>query len=87
MNNMAKKMFVGVSALAAVVLLGGCTGCPAKKHHTKKMVYQPQPVEMIESDTIVVYQMVEKQPVDNMYAKMYTHSSNGGESKMGYIKL
>lgn len=87
MNNMAKKMFVGVSALAAVVLLGGCTGCPAKKHHTKKMVYQPQPVEMIESDTIVVYQMVEKQPVDNMYAKMYTHSSNGGESKMGYIKF
>lgn len=87
MNNMAKKMFVGVSALAAVVLLGGCTGCPAKKHHTKKMVYHPQPVEMIESDTIVVYQMVENQPVDNMYAKMYTHSSNGGESKMGYIKF
>ncbi len=89
MNTMAKKMFVGVSALAAVVLLSGCSGCPTKKHHNKKMVHyaQPQAVEVVETDAVVFYQVPENMHTDNLYAKMYTHSSHGGESKMGYIKF
>jgi Cu/Zn superoxide dismutase len=39
------------------------------------------------SDTIIVYQTYEDADVNHLYAKMYTHSSHGGESKMGYIKF
>ena len=89
MNNLAKKVFVGVSAVAAVALLSGCTGCPAKNHHKKKMVHYAQPVEeFVETEAIIVYQPQENMMADkNLHAKMYTHSSNGGESKMGYIKF
>lgn len=87
MKNLTRKMFVGSSVITAVVLLAGCSGCPEKKHHAKKMMHRAQPVEIIESDTIVVYQTPNNVYSDNMYAKMYTHSSRGGESKMGYIKF
>ena len=40
-----------------------------------------------ETDAIVVYQTYENADVNHVYAKMYTHSSNGGESKMGHIKF
>ena len=89
MTNLTKKLLTVASVLGAVVLLAGCSGCPAKKHHQKPMhkVQHMQPVELIESDTIVVYQTYEDADVKKLYAKMYTHSSRGGESKMGHIKF
>ena len=89
MTNMAKKTFVFASMLGAAVLLSGCMTCPQKKHHHQKMknISYAQPVEVIESDTIVVYQTHENVDVDSVYAKMYTRSSHGGESKMGHIKF
>lgn len=88
MKNISKKLMAMTSVLGAVVLLSACTTmCPAKKHHNMHQVRQAQPVEMIESDTIVVYQTYENADVNHVYAKMYTHSSRGGESKMGHIKF
>ena len=87
MKIVMKKMFLFTSVLGVAVLLSACAGCPDKKaHHHKKAVYV-QPVEMIESDTIVVYQTYENADVDKVYAKMYTHSSKGGTSYMGHIKF
>ena len=90
MANLIKKTCVFASVLGAAAMLAGCSSCPTKHHHKKAMHHDKQymqPVEMIESDTIVVYQTYENAEVNNVYAKMYTHSSRGGESKMGYIKF
>ena len=88
MKNLTKKLSLFASVLGAVVLLTGCMmDCPGKKHHPKK-VHRAQPVEVVEAaETIVVYQTYEDADVNSVYAKMYTHSSNGGESKMGHIKF
>ncbi|MBE6461843.1 MAG: hypothetical protein E7006_03315 [Alphaproteobacteria bacterium] len=89
MQNLTKKMYTVASVLGVAVLLSGCVGgCPTKKHHAPVHAkHYAQPVEVIESDTIVVYQTYEDADVNHLYAKMYTHSSNGGESKMGHIKF
>lgn len=87
MKNVMKKMFMFTSVLGVAALLSACASCPEKKaHHHRNAVYA-QPVEMIESDTIVVYQTYPKSDVDKVYAKMYTHSSRGGTSYMGHIKF
>ncbi len=89
MKKLSKKMLTFASLIGAMAVLSGCMmECPAKKSHHKKMMRnQPQAVEVVESDTIVVYQTYENADVNSVYAKMYTHSSNGGESKMGHIKF
>ncbi len=89
MINLMKKTCVAASVLGAVALLAGCSSCPTKKHHAHKMqsAQYAQPIEVIESDTILVYQPHEDAKVKHVYAKMYTHSSRGGESKMGHIKF
>lgn len=81
MKNIVKKMFMFTSVLAVAVLMAGCTNmCPSKKAHPKK--YQPA-----QAETVVVYQTYDSADVDRVTAKMYTRSSAGGESKMGYIKF
>lgn len=88
MKNLTKKLLTVTAVLGAIVLLTGCTThCPEKKHHVKHSAYNAQPVEVIESDTIVVYQTYEDADINHLYAKMYTHSSDGGTSKMGHIKF
>ena len=89
MKKTGKKVLTFASLMAAMAVLSGCMmECPGKKHGHKKMMQSaPQMVELIESDTIVVYQTNENADVNSVYAKMYTHSSNGGESKMGHIKF
>ncbi len=90
MKNLTKKMSVFASVLGAAVILSGCMmECPNKhgKHYAKPATYHAQPVEVVESDTIVFYQTYEDADVNHVYAKMYTHSSHGGESKMGHIKF
>lgn len=89
MKNVSKKMLTFTSLIGAVAVLSGCMmECPGRKQYHKKMGYNtPQAVEMIETDTIVVYQTHENADVSHLYAKMYTHSSRGGESRMGHIKF
>ena len=86
MKNAMKKMFMFTSVVGAAALLTGCMSCPNKhpKHMQKRYV---QPVELVESDTVVVYQTYENADVNKVYAKMYTHSSAGGQSRMGHIKF
>lgn len=89
MKNLTKKNFMFASMLGAAVLLGGCMmECPSKKTHHHKATQRVQPVAVVEEvDEVVVYQTYENADVNHVYAKMYTHSSNGGESKMGHIKF
>lgn len=87
MKNVMKKMFMLTSVLGVAVLLSACASCPDKKMHHKQKMHRAQPVEVIESDTIVVYQTYENADVKKVYAKMYTHSSSGGTSYMGHIKF
>ncbi len=89
MKNLTKKLFMFASVLGAAVILSGCMmECPNKKARHHKPVHRAQPVEVVEAtDTIVVYQTYEDADVNHVYAKMYTHSSRGGESKMGHIKF
>jgi hypothetical protein len=88
MKNITNKILLLASLLGAVFVLSGCMmECPGKRHHHKQMD-RMQPVEVIEeTDAIVVYQVYENTDVNSVYAKMYTHSSRGGESKMGHIKF
>lgn len=89
MKKITEKMFMVASVLGAAVLLSGCMmECPNKKTRHHKPVQHVQPVAVVEeTDAIVVYQTYENADVNHVYAKMYTHSSNGGESKMGHIKF
>ncbi len=84
MKNVIKKLLVVSSVLGMAVLLSGCTGmCGNKQHmHKQKMHHKAQPTE-----TVVFYQTYEEADVNNVKAKMFTRSSRGGESKMGYIKF
>lgn len=79
MKNIVKKMLTLSSVLGVIVLLSGCTGCGKK---APKPQPKPQPTE-----TVVFYQTYENSDVSHVHAKMYTHSSRGGESRMGYIKF
>ena len=79
MKNIVKKMLTLSSVLGVIVLLSGCTGCGK---NTPKPQPKPQPTE-----TVVFYQTYENSDVSHVHAKMYTHSSRGGESRMGYIKF
>ena len=87
MKNLIKKMFMLTSVLGAVVLMSGCTTmCGQKKtkpqQHNRMMQQQQQPTE-----TVVFYQTYEDADITHVEAKMYTHSSHGGESRMGNIKF
>lgn len=81
MQNLIKKMLTLSSVLGVVAILAGCAGmCPGqKKMHHKKPMKSTQNVEY--------YQTYSDADVKHVKATMYTHSSQGGESKMGYIKF
>lgn len=81
MKNLIKKMFLFTSILGVTAMLAGCQGaCGHKKGRPVKAA--PQPTE-----AVVFYQTYEDAAVNRVHAKMYTHSSRGGESKMGTIKF
>lgn len=76
MKLLTSKTIICASLMGAIVTLSACTCPAAKKHHPKKS-----------SDTVVFYQTYEDADVNKVTAKMYTRNSQGGESKMGYIKF
>ncbi len=82
MKNIIKKTLVMASVLGAAAILTGCGGCPNAKQHHK---HRPMPQQTTE--TVVFYQTYEEADIAKVKAKMYTRSSHGGESKMGYIKF
>ncbi len=76
MKNLMKKMFLLSSILGVAVVLSGCAGCGHKKVKEKPV-----------AEAVVFYQTYENADVSRVQAKMYTHSSRGGESRMGHIKF
>ena len=82
MKKLLKQMLVLSSMLGVVVLLSGCAGCGNKQRTAPK----PAP-QQTTSETVVFYQTYEESDVNHVHAKMYTHSSPGGESRMGDIKF
>ena len=81
MKNLVKKMLVLSSVLGVAVVLSGCAGCGHKKPAPKPQMQQQT------TETVVFYQTYEESDVSRVHAKMYTHNSRGGESRMGYIKF
>ncbi len=82
MKNLTNKILMLASVLGVAVLLTGCGGCHQKKAKMHHRAQQPQVTE-----TVVFYQNYDAADVDCVKAPMYTRSSHGGESKMGYIKF
>lgn len=79
MQKLIKKMLMFTSVLGAAAILSGCsTMCGQKKKHVKPAAA---------TETVVFYQTYEQADINRVSAKMYTRSSHGGESKMGYIKF
>ncbi len=73
MQNLIKKLFMFTSLMGVALMTAGCC---------TKTVKKAAPVE-----TTVFYQTYEDADVSRVHAKMYTRSSQGGESRMGNIKF
>ena len=86
MKNISKKLMAMTSVLGAVVLLSACTTmCPAKKHHNMHQVRQIQPVEMIASDTIVVYQTYENADVKETFLQLMSRQRKSESEDAGWL--
>lgn len=72
MKNLIKKMLMLTSILGVAVLM---TACSSESKKTSS------------SDGMEYYQTQENADVKKVMARMYTHSSSGGESRMGDIKF
>lgn len=90
MKNIFKKMTTITLSIVAVAVISGCSmSCGGrhhdmKKHHGHRNMAQPQEVVVYESTETVIAEV----PFANvMKAQMYTRSSRGGTSEMGYIKF
>lgn len=89
MTNIVKKISTFALTIGATALIAGCsTTCGGPRHHKKHHEHNRQPA----TQEVVMYEMSEtvvaEIPVSNvMKAQMYTRSSRGGTSEMGYIKF
>ncbi|MDL2296161.1 hypothetical protein LJC18_05160 [Lachnospiraceae bacterium OttesenSCG-928-E19] len=75
MKNLIKKMFMFTSILGVVAIMGGCSSNSSKNKNQDR----PHDVEY--------YQTHQDADVTRVSARMYTHSRDGGESRMGHIKF
>lgn len=91
MKNLVKKFLVLSSVLGLAILLTGCNGCGQKRMMSPQG--HPQQMQMKNKnmqkapEKVGFYQTYENADITRVHAKMYTHSSHGGESRMGYIKF
>ena len=93
MKDIIKKITTLTLAFGAILLLaacgGGCGGGhPGSEHHHKNLRGAPGSqgeVIMYEAEAVEVVAVPQQMPM--MKAKMYTRSSSGGTSEMGYIKF
>lgn len=91
MKNLFNKITFGTLAIVGALILAGCSGgCggahhhDAPKHHMTHHKSQPQEVVVYEATETIVAEV----PATNiMKANMFTRSSRGGTSEMGYIKF
>lgn len=84
---MLKTITKTTLAVSAIALLAACScQVPVHSHHHKMKHHQvpAQEVVVMETETVVAAEVIEN---NTMKAKMYTRSSQGGTSDMGYIKF
>lgn len=90
MKNMFTKITTATLAIGAALILAACNmSCGGrhhdmKKHHGHRNMAQPQEMVVYEATETVI---AEVPMVNVMKANMYTRSSRGGTSDMGYIKF
>lgn len=72
MKNVIKKLFMFTSILGVAVMMAACSSCNSKKPASGDTEY---------------YKTYEEADVTKVTAKMYTHSTAGGEAKIGHIKF
>lgn len=89
MKKTFKDMTIVSLAMGVAMALAGCsTNCGVKPHHAHKHYSHnnyTQPVMVYEESETVVAEVVPDMNI--MKANMYTRSSRGGTSEMGYIKF
>ena len=91
MNKIFTKITTLTLSIVAVLVLAGCsTTCGGGHHHNKakhhghRNMAQPEEVVVYEASETIIAEV----PMANvMKAQMYTRSSRGGTSPMGYIKF
>ncbi len=92
MQNMFKKITTFTIAFGAAAVLAACTCGMEPGHKNAKHHHKPAPAAVPQKQEVVMYEMmdvVETEVItDNVVkAKIYTRSSMGGTSDMGYIKF
>ncbi len=92
MNKTLEKITKLTMALGAVSILAGCAATCDGEHphdmHRRHYAHQQQPKEVVMYEAEAV-EVVAVEPMSGpmMSAPMYTRSSTGGTSAMGYIKF
>ena len=77
-----KSLFLMASLCGVALFTAGCTTCPTGVHkynHEQKMQGKHHHKHKDKSDL--------KKYDESVHAKMYTRSSSGGESEMGFVKF
>lgn len=84
-----KKIFLLTSICGLTILLGGCsTKCPTNAHIPHEQYAKNKHHKNHKKhETPIFYQNYNEDGIHKVSAKMYTHSSRGGESEMGFIKF
>lgn len=80
MKKIFKKSLMLASLFGIAFALSGCMSGP--KHHKQQPGWQQQNTE-----TFVFVETVEEMDVNKVMAKMYTHSSKGGDVEMGTVSF
>ena len=86
---MKSKTLILLTSLCGITLLtAGCSTCPTNTHNNKQfMQKEHHHKKHHKKEPVVFYQNYGADDIDDVHAKMFTRSSNGGESEMGFIKF
>lgn len=87
-----KNLFLIASLCGIVFLTAGCTTCPSGAHRHYEQQHKPHEKHQYKHknqkpEPIVFHQNYGADDIDDVHAKMFTRSSRGGESEMGFIKF
>lgn len=86
-----KNLLLTASLCGVVLLTAGCTTCPTRTHvHHNEQQYKAHEKHKHhhkKTEPVVFQQTYTADDIHNIKATMFTRSSRGGTSEMGYIKF